>query len=271
MTQDNLVKFKTPETTESFSDALSDLIRSGAQQIIAQAVEAELNELLNAHKDLCDSSGRQAVVRNGYLPARTITTGVGEVEVQVPKVRDRSGSGIKFNSTLLPPYLKRSRSVEEVLPWLYLKGISTGDFAEALSALLGPEAKGLSPATISRLCLGAHSLAPQSDAGSHRKARWKQEHSVWQSRSLKQHIRSSNPIESTFSTVRLRTKKTRGAVSKTTVTPLVFKLVQSAQKRWHRIRGFKLLGDVIEGVQFKDGVRQEGAIAQPENENQKVA
>ena len=65
-------------------------------------------------------------MRNGYLPARTITTGVGEVEVQVPKVRDRSGSGIKFNSTLLPPYLKRSRSVEEVLPWLYLKGVSTG-------------------------------------------------------------------------------------------------------------------------------------------------
>ena len=168
MTQDNLVKFKTPETSESFSDALSDLIRSGAQQIIAQAVEAELNELLNAHKDLRDSSGRQAVVRNGYLPARTITTGVGEVEVQVPKVRDRSGSGIKFNSTLLPPYLKRSRSVEEVLPWLYLKGISTGDFAEALSALLGPEAKGLSSATISRL-----------------KAKWKEEHSVWQNRSLK--------------------------------------------------------------------------------------
>ncbi len=129
MTQDNLVKFKTPETSENFSDALSALIRSGAQQIIAQAVEAELNELLQEHQGLRDDSGRQAVVRNGYLLARTITTGVGEVEVQVPKVRDRTGSGIKFNSTLLPPYLKRSRSVEEVLPWLYLKGVSTGDFA----------------------------------------------------------------------------------------------------------------------------------------------
>ena len=168
MTQDNLVKFKTPETPENFSDALSALIRSGAQQIIAQAVEAELNELLQEHQGLRDDTGRQAVVRNGYLPARTITTGVGEVEVQVPKVRDRTGRGIKFNSSLLPPYLKRSRSVEEVLPWLYLKGVSTGDFAEALSALLGPEAKGLSAATISRL-----------------KAKWQEEHSVWQTRSMR--------------------------------------------------------------------------------------
>ncbi len=425
MTQDNLVKFKTPETPESFSDALSALIRSGAQQIIAPAVEAELNELLGEYQALKDDSGRQTVVRNGYLPARTIITGVGEVEVQVPKVRDRTGSGIKFNSSLLPPYLKRSRSIEEVLPWLYLKGISTGDFAEALSALLGPEAKGLSSATISRL-----------------KAKWQEEHSAWQTRSMRhkryvyvwadgiyfnirdderqcilvmigvtdtghkellgmeagyresalnwktlmlrlvdqglqhdpllaigdgalgfwkalpqvwpatktqrcwvhktanilnklpkklqpnaksglweiyraetkadanqafnrflktyqakypeateclgkdrdvllafydfpaehwKHIRSSNPIESTFSTVRLRTKKTRGALSKTTVTPLVFKLVQSAQKHWHRIRGFKLLGDVIEGVQFKDGIRQQEEKAIAVQEDQKVA
>jgi len=168
MTQDNLVKFKTPESVENFSDALSELIRSGAQQIIAQAVEAELNELLNEYQGSKDDFGRRAVVRNGYLPTRTITTGVGEVEVQVPKVRDRSGSGIKFNSTLLPPYLKRSRSVEEVLPWLYLKGVSTGDFSEALSALLGREAKGLSPATISRL-----------------KAKWQVEHQDWQGRSLR--------------------------------------------------------------------------------------
>lgn len=105
---------------------------------------------------------------NGYLPARKVTTGLGEVEVQVPKVRDRTKSGIKFNSLLLPPYLKRSRSVEEVLPWLYLKGVSTGDFSEALAALLGPEAKGLSSATISRL-----------------KAKWRSEHQAWQGRSLK--------------------------------------------------------------------------------------
>lgn len=425
MTQDNLVKFKTPETAESFNDALSELLRQGARQIIAGAVEAELNEFLSQYQGLRDEAGRQAVVRNGYLPARTITTGVGDVDIQVPKVRDRTGSGIKFNSLLLPPYLKRSRSVEEVLPWLYLKGISTGDFSEALSALLGPDAKGLSPATISRL-----------------KSKWQKEHQDWQGRSLRhkryvyvwadgiyfnirggerqciliilgvndtghkellgmaagyreselswktlmlklkdqglqydpqlavgdgalgfwaalpkvwpttqkqrcwvhktanvlnklpkklqpqaksalweiyraesktnanqafnrflktyrakypeaseclekdravllafydfpaehwQHIRSTNPIESTFSTVRLRTKQTRGAVSTSTVTPFVFKLVQSAQKRWHRIRGFKSLADVIEGVQFKDGIRIDEGQTTPDLKEKKVA
>lgn len=130
MSNDKLISLKLPEV-ETFSDALTELVRQGARQIIAQAVEAELSEFLADYQDLKDEQGRQAVVRNGYLPKRSITTGVGEVEVEVPKVRDRSGSGIKFNSSLLPPYLKRSRSVEEVLPWLYLKGVSTGEFAEA--------------------------------------------------------------------------------------------------------------------------------------------
>ena len=169
MNDDNLIALPTSETTESFSDALSDLIRRGARQIIAQAVEAELEDFLAAYQDRRDEQGRQAVVRNGYLPERTITTGVGEVEIQVPKVRDRSGSGIKFTSALLPPYLKRARSVEELLPWLYLKGVSSGDFSEALSSLLGTEAKGLSPATIGRL-----------------KAKWSAEHQRWQQRSLRQ-------------------------------------------------------------------------------------
>ena len=409
MNDDNLIALPSSETTGSFSDALSDLIRRGARQIIAQAVEAELQDFLAEYRDRRDEQGRQVVVRNGYLPKRTITTGVGEVEIQVPKVRDRSGSGIKFTSALLPPYLKRARSVEELLPWLYLKGVSAGDFSEALSSLLGPEAKGLSPATIGRL-----------------KAKWSAEHQRWQQRSLRQrryvyiwadgiyfniraderqcmlvilgvtdtghkellglesgyreselswkalllrlkdqglaqaphlaigdgalgfwkalpqvfpttkkqrcwvhktanvlnkrpkrqepeakraiweiyraecktesnqafnrfiatyqakypeatqclakdrdvlltffdfpaehwpHIRTTNPIESTFATVRLRTDKTRGCVSKDTILALVFKLVESAQKSWLRIRGFKHLADVIEGVPFKDGYR----------------
>lgn len=382
-------------------------------------MEAELQAFLAQYIDQRDEQGRQVVVRNGYLPERTIQTGIGNVAVQVPKVRDRSGRGIKFNSRLLPPYLKRATSVEEVLPWLYLKGVSTGDFSEALAALLGPEASGLSPTTISRL-----------------KAKWVAEHQDWQQRSLhhrryvyvwadgiyfniraderqcllvvigvtdngnkellgltagyreselswkslllqlkdqglkddpelaisdgalgfwkalpqvfpttkqqrcwvhktanvlnklpqrqqseaKQalwqiyradtqaeantafdrflktyqvkypeateclskdreallaffdfpaehwaHIRSTNPFakrsrrdyESTFATVRLRTDKTRGCVSKDTILALVFKLVQSAEKRWLRIRGFKYLADVIEGVPFKDGLRVE--------------
>lgn len=91
------------------------------------------------------------MVRNGYLPERSIQTGLGDIAVKVPKVRDRSGSGIKFNSSLVPPYLKRTKNIEEFLPWLYLRGISTGDFSETLKHLLGPEAPGLSAATISRL------------------------------------------------------------------------------------------------------------------------
>lgn len=410
MNNDNLIEFKTPETTETFTDALTALVRQGARQIIAQAVEAELTEFLAQHRQLKDQQGRQAVVRNGYLPERTITTGVGEVAVQVPKVRDRTGQGIKFNSALLPPYLKRSLSVEEVLPWLYLKGVSAGDFAEALGALLGAQAAGLSASTISRL-----------------KAKWVEEHQDWQKRSLQGkryvyvwadgvyfnlrngeddrqcilvligvtdtgdkellgmeagfreseltwktlllrlvdqglsvdpelaigdgalgfwkalpqvfattrsqrcwvhktanvlntlphsqqpqaksalkeiycaatkaeaqkaferfvktydakypkaveclvkdrtallafydfpaehwvHIRTTNPIESTFATVRLRTDKTRGCVSATSILSLVFKLVQSAQKRWLRIRGFNRLAQVIEGVKFQDGI-----------------
>ena len=138
MNTDNFIAFKPTEASAPFHDALSQLVRQGARQIIAQAVEAELQEFLGYNKDLKDEQGRQAVVRNGYLPERTIVTGIGEVSVQVPKVRDCSGSGVKCNSSLLPPYLKRTQSVEEVLPWLYLKGVSTGDFSEALASLLGP-------------------------------------------------------------------------------------------------------------------------------------
>lgn len=410
MSNDSLIAFQPPESSASFNDALTELVRKGARQIIAQAVEAELAEFLTQYQSLKDNQGRQAIVRNGYLPERTIVTGVGEVDIQVPKVRDRSGSGIKFNSTLLPPYLKRARSVEEVLPWLYLKGVSTGDFSEALASLLGANTEGLSASTINRL-----------------KVKWIEDHQQWQKRSLSGkryvyiwadgiyfnirneddrqcilvvigvtdtgtkellgleagfreselswkplllrlqdqglktapelaigdgalgfwkalaqvfpttrvqrcwvhktanvlnnlpksqqakaksalheiymaetkdeaqtaferfiktydakypkaveclskdrdvllafydfpaehwvHIRTTNPIESTFATVRLRTDKTRGCVSQDSILSLVFKLVQSAQKRWLRIRGFQRLGEVIEGVKFKDGVR----------------
>lgn len=408
--QDNLIPLKTPEVYGTFNDALSDLVRKGARQIIAQAVEAELQVFLAQYQTLQDEQGRQAVVRNGYLPERTVVTGIGKVVIQVPKVRDRTGSGVKFNSLLLPPYLKRSVSVEEVLPWLYLKGISTGDFSEALASLLGAQTEGLSASTISRL-----------------KAKWTQEHQCWQQRSLSgkryvylwadgvyfnirgednhqcilviigvtdsgvkellglesgfresalswkslllrlqdqglkdapelaigdgalgfwkalaqvfpttrgqrcwvhktanvlnslpksqqpqaksalheiylaatkagaekafdrfikvydakypkaveclskdretllafydfpaehwAHIRTTNPIESTFATVRLRTDKTRGCVSQESILALVFKLMKSAQKQWLRIRGFKRLAEVIEGVKFKDGIR----------------
>jgi putative transposase len=115
MNNDNVIALRTPESSESFTDALTELVRNGARKIIAQAIEAELAEFLEQYQDLKDEQGRKAVVRNGYLPQRTVLTGIGEVEVEVPKVRDRTHQGIKFNSSLLPPYLKRARSVEEVL------------------------------------------------------------------------------------------------------------------------------------------------------------
>lgn len=115
-----------PQPEKDVIDPLTELLRTGARELIAQAVEAELQALLDQHAEHRLPDGRQAVVRNGYLPERTVQTGIGNVDIKVPKVRDRSGSGVRFNSTLLPPYLKRARSVEEVLPWLYLKGVSTG-------------------------------------------------------------------------------------------------------------------------------------------------
>lgn len=134
---------------------------------MSKAVELELDALLATYHDLRLTNGHQVVVRNGYLPERTVQTGIGNVDVKVPKIRDRSASGIKFNSTILPPYLKRSKSTEELIPWLYLKGISTGDFQDALISLVGEQAKGLSSNTICRL-----------------KAEWLNEHQEWSERDL---------------------------------------------------------------------------------------
>ena len=119
--------------------------------MITQAVHAELTEFLARYEDVTDSLGRRQIVRNGYLPQGEIITGLGPVDIQISKTRDKGGQGLHIRSELLPPYIKRTKSVETVLPWLYLKGISTGDFTEALAALLGKDAKGLSAGTISRL------------------------------------------------------------------------------------------------------------------------
>lgn len=130
---------------------LDELVRRGARQVIQQAIEAELAELLAQYANVKTLTGRQAVVRNGYLPERDIVTAAGPLAVKVPKVRDRCGTGVKFNSAVVPPYVRKSPRVSAALPWLYLKGISTGDMGEALSVLLGEEAKGLSANVVSRL------------------------------------------------------------------------------------------------------------------------
>ena len=123
MSKDNVISLEKPEEN---ADLLTGLLRAGARELITQAVHAELTEFLARYEDVMDSLGRRQVVRNGYLPQREIMTGIGPVDIQVPKTRDKGGHGLHFRSELLPPYIKRTKSVETVLPWLYLKGISTG-------------------------------------------------------------------------------------------------------------------------------------------------
>src|SRR3990167_7844426 len=171
---------------EESTDPLTDLLRSGAKALIAAAVESELEAMLATYRDLKLTNGCQVVVRNGYLPERTVQTGIGSVAVKVPKVRDRSDSGIKFNSSILPPYLKRSKSMEELIPWLYLKGISTGDFQDALVALVGEQAKGLSANTVSRL-----------------KADWIKQHEEWSQRDLSQKSYAYFWADGIYSNVRM--------------------------------------------------------------------
>jgi len=153
MSKDTIVEFTKP--SEFSTDPLTDVLRRGARELLATAVQTEVSDFIASHAHLLDNEGRQRLVRHGFLPEREVVTGIGKVTVQVSRVRDRGaiedGSKIRFASSLIPPYLRKSKSVEELLPWLYLKGISTGDFSEALAALLGPEAGGLSASTITRL------------------------------------------------------------------------------------------------------------------------
>ena len=146
---------------------LEELVRRGAREILQRAIEAELQVMVEEFEGVRLIDGRRAVVRNGYLPAREILTGIGPVEVQVPRVRDRSDSGVKFTSQLAPPYVRRSARVAAALPWLSLKGISSGNLGEALEVLVGEGAKGLSPAALGRL-----------------KAQWSEDYKDWAKRSL---------------------------------------------------------------------------------------
>jgi len=150
-------------------DALTEILRDGARRLLAEAVEAEVLDWIDSHAHLTDGAGRRQVVRNGYLPGRAIQTGLGDVEIKQPRVHDRRDADERepFSSAILPPYLKRTRSLDELIPWLYLKGVSTGGFSEALQALLGPDAPGLSPTSITRL-----------------KATWEDEFGTWGGRSL---------------------------------------------------------------------------------------
>ena len=152
------------------NDPLTEVLRRGAHTLLTQAVEAEVTQWLATHAHVVDEQGHQQVVRNGYAQERTIVTGVGPLAVTMPRVHDRRSipEREKFTSALLPPYLRKTKSIEELLPWLYLKGISTGDFGDALAALLGPDCPGLSASTITRL-----------------KEVWEADFRGWQQRDLK--------------------------------------------------------------------------------------
>jgi len=123
MSEDTVVRFGKPEGAR---DALTELLREGAQRLLRQAVQAELEEFLAVHADKCDEHGRAAVVRNGHLPEREVLTGIGRVPVRVPKVRSRTDEPVVFRSSLVPPYVRKTKSVEAALPWLYLRGVSSG-------------------------------------------------------------------------------------------------------------------------------------------------
>jgi transposase-like protein len=158
---------KTESEDRGGTDSLTDLIRTGAQQLLAQALKAEVADLLAAYADQRDDQGHARVVRSGHHPTREIQTGLGPVRVQVPKVRSRQGKPVTFHSALVPPYVRKTASLEAAIPWLYLKDISTGEMQPALEALVGPEAKGLSASTVSRL-----------------KQIWREEYVIWRQRRL---------------------------------------------------------------------------------------
>ena len=409
MTDANVFQLSQPGT---FSDPLTEILRDGARALLAQAVEAEVAAVLSSHADKRTNDGRQRLVRHRHLPERQIVTGIGPVAVRCPRVRDRAGGGedrIHFTSAILPPYARRSRSLEVLIPVLYLKGISTGDFEEALAALLGKDTGGLSASTIGRLkdawsdehvrwskrdlsakryvyfwvdgihvqarleddaqCLlviiGATpegkkelvglidgvresaqswkellldlkqrglAMGPELTVADGALGFWKALPEVWPKtreqrcwvhktanvlnrlpkslqgkakRALQdiwmaetrndaelafdafaelygvkydravecltkdrdvllafydfpaehwKHLRTTNPIESTFATVRHRTKRSKGCLSNKTALAMTFKLAQSAETSWHRLRGYNQLPKIIMGVKFNNGI-----------------
>jgi transposase-like protein len=169
MEEDIVVRLRRPGGSVA-DDPLLVVLREGARRMLTCAIEAEVDGFVAACAVLVDEHGWRRVVRNGHGPERALQTGIGPIAVRRPKVRDRgdgSSARIRFTSAVLPAYLRRTKNVEELLPWLYLKGISTGQFEEALAALLGTDAPGLSATTVRRL----------TEA-------WQDEHERWQGRDL---------------------------------------------------------------------------------------
>jgi transposase-like protein len=163
--QKNVVELET-QAPEGVAAVLEQVLRQGAQRLLQSAIEQEVAAYIEAHQTVRDERNHRLVVRNGRLPGRELQTGLGPLQVVQPRVQDRR-PGQRFTSQLLPPYLRRVPSLDALIPALYLHGVSTGDLAEALSAILGPQAVGLSPANIVRL-----------------KESWTQDYQAWQQRDL---------------------------------------------------------------------------------------
>lgn len=159
------------DSGKGFEDELTAILKKGARQMLQAAIETEVAEYIASHASCLDDKGCRLVVRNGHHPERSIQTGIGDISIKKPKVNDKrvdkNGTRIRFHSSIIPPYLKRTKSVEELVPWLYLRGISTGDFPQALEALLGKDAAGLSATSVVRL-----------------KKHWEEDFLNWNKRSL---------------------------------------------------------------------------------------
>ena len=191
MKHDSVVELKKKEPF--IEDPITDILRNGARQLLAQALEAEVELFIRQFDEMRDEQGRQRIVRNGYRPQRELQSGIGPVPARAPRVRDRQtdpSTRMHFKSATLPPYLRKTKSLEELIPWLYLKGVSTGDFSDALAALLGKDAPGLSPATISRL-----------------KTIWQQDFEQWQQRDLSKKCYVYFWVDGIFCNVRMDDKQ----------------------------------------------------------------
>jgi len=169
MSRDTIVvPFRQPDAIE---DTLTELAREGARRMLAQALVAEADAFVAQWKDVKLPDGRDRVVRHGHGPERVIQTGIGPVEIRRAKVRDRAevetAEKIRFTSSILPKWARRTRSLDALLPVLYLRGVSMGDLQEALAALLGKDASNLSPAVVTRLT-----------------AQWQAEYEAWERRDL---------------------------------------------------------------------------------------
>ena len=418
MKKDTVVELRRPAQGQ---DLLSTILRDGAQRLVAQAVQAEFDDFLARVSGERLEDGRAAVVRNGFQPEREILTGLGAVSVRIPKARSRGEEPAVFRSSLVPPYVRRAKSVEAVLPWLYLHGVSTGNMQEALAALLGPEAAGLSASAVARLkgcwmeeyrswcraklgrdrwvylwvdgiysglraddnrlCAlvvigvnerGQKKLLALEDGVRESKQSWREVllelkgrgltippklavgdgalgfwaavreiypetrpqrcwvhktanvlnylprslqpkakaalHEIWMAETKAQalvafeqfvaafdakypkaveclvkdreallafydfpaehwiHIRTSNPIESTFATIRHRTERTKGCLTRDGMLSMIFKLGMSAEKNWRRLRGFQWLAKVIDGVKFRDGIEVQQRVRKADNQ-----